>query len=62
MVPTVASPNMDSHQVDRTITRMDEEMSKILMRVATGLNRSLCSTQEGLNEALKRTDERKELE
>lgn len=62
MVPTVASPNMDSHQVDRTMTRMDEVMSKQLMRVAIGLNRSLCSTQEGLNEALKQTDERKELE
>ena len=44
---------MDSHQVDRTMTRMDEEMSKILMRVALGRNRSLCATLEGLNEALK---------
>lgn len=53
VVPTVASPNMESHQVDRTMTRMDEEMSKILMRVAMGWNRSLCATLEGLNEALK---------
>lgn len=54
MVPTVASPNIDSHQVERTMTGMDEAKSKILMRVAVRLNRSLCSTQEGLNEALNR--------
>lgn len=61
VVPTVASPNLDSHQVDRTMARMDEVMWKILMRVAIGLNRSLCSTQEGLNEALKQTNEKRSL-
>ena len=43
------------------ITRVDEE-KLLLMRVVNRVNRSLCSTQEGLNEALNRTDERKELE
>lgn len=47
--------------MDGTLSGVDEVMSKILMRVAVGLNWSLCSTQEGLNEALKPTDVSKEL-
>lgn len=41
---------------------MDEDTSKILMRVVKGLTGPFVRPIEGLNEALKRTDERKELE
>lgn len=47
--------------MDGTVSGMDEVMSKILTRVAVGFNWSRCSTQEGLNEALKPTDVSKEL-
>lgn len=41
---------------------MDEEMSKNTNEGSKRVNRSLCLTHEGLNKALKWTDERKELE
>lgn len=53
MVPTIASPNKDSHQMDGGSDRMEEETSKVQMRVVERLAGPIVQSMRALHEALK---------
>lgn len=53
VVPTIASPNKDSHQMDGGSDRMEEETSKVQMRVVERLAGPIVQSMRALHEALK---------